>query len=118
MASRPVGLEGWRKPQPGRRGIVIVAGALDKAEIAGLVKLNRLPAVIHNREGIPADNIACPELMLGLGRFPDPDGKLPVPSPDRSRDPERVAHIIVAALIKRPDQTDPRLNRSHPPLPG
>ena len=102
----------------GRGFVVIVAGPLDQAELAGLVELDRLPAVIHDREGLPADNIAHPELMFGLGCLPDPDSKIPVLASDRSRDPERVAHVIMIALIERPNQPDPRLNRNHPPLPG
>ena len=54
-----------------------------------------LPAGVHDREGLPADNIARPELMPGLGGLSDPDGEFPVLAADRSPDPESIAHVIV-----------------------
>jgi len=55
--------------------------------------------------------------MLSLGPFPNSDKELFLLIPDRASYAENIAEIGMAALVKRPGESDPGLNGNKFPSP-
>jgi len=111
MPPLPIGLQVRGLALPGRRSLYRHARASQDLEAAGLVKLNRLQALVLNVSGLPADLIPGLESVPGLGRFAYAQGEIPFFLTQAAPDQKCIPQIIMAALVKGAQQPDAGLDR-------
>ena len=93
-------------------------GSLQDVELAGLVEFNWFEPRIRHWLTLSLYEIVSLKLVLGLSSFPDSDEKLFLLISNHAYNPENVAEIGMAALVKRPGEPNPGLNRNKPPFPA
>ena len=86
-------------------------------QIAGLVEFNGLKTRVGNRQRFTGDDVTRPELAFGVSTFPHANEKFSGLAPNVAAHPERLTQILVAALIERAAQSNPRLLGSQHTVP-
>jgi hypothetical protein len=102
---------------PRRWQPILLLGPPQNPQPAGSIQLHRFFPTVRYRDALTAGHIAKTKRVLTLGHLPDAHPVLAPLAANDSLEDQAVAKVAVYALIERPRQSNPRLNRHHTRLP-